>query len=258
MSESRNAAPDIPGGSDARPILAHAEILAFAPGLYHAELQGGAGRAGDFPCARLHALSGGFAGTLAGCDVFLPGQGTYLRVPGPDAAQVLITTYRHAGTISPELRITRLAHIAAPPPAPGVAPSGAQPGAVAVYAQGSGHSATPFGAWAGRPGSSVALESFEITPPAPLHAASLEYKALLGAEWETEWQTGGTPCGMRDVALPLLGVRLRAAGEAAARVTCQYWGSFVGHGERGPFADGALCACDGAPLEALRVRISGI
>ncbi len=73
-------------------------------------------------------------------------------------------------------------------------------------------------------------------------------------EWDTPWFRPEEFCGSRGMMLPLLGVRIRVTGDAADRTICRYWGSFVGHGERGPFVQGELCAWQNAPIEALRIE----
>lgn len=250
------AEPETDPPGDAPSLSVTAEIVAFAPGLYCIDMPAAAGAA-SLPYGRLQPVSGGFASTLAETGFLLPaGEPAFLRVPGPEPARVLITLYAADGALAPELRVRPLDAQAARPAAKAAAP--AQSALVLVYVQGTGDATAPLAAWAGRPGSGQPLEGFAVTPGAPLPADSIEYQGSLGAEWDTDWHPAGTFCGTRDVALPLIGLRIRITGRAAERMGCLYWGSFIGQGERGPFSDGELCACNGAPLEALRVEFRSL
>jgi len=92
-------------------------------------------------------------------------------------------------------------------------------------------------------------------PGGDVPADQLEYQALLGQDWTSPWTSGGDFCGSRQMALPLLGVRVRLRGDAEARYRCQVWGRYAG-GEVVHVENGDLCRnAAGTPLEGLRVAL---
>ncbi len=105
----------------------------------------------------------------------------------------------------------------------------------------------------GRAGRSI--EGFAIMPGGDVPTDQLEYQALLGQDWTSPWTAGGDFCGSRQMALPLLGVRVRLRGDAEARYRCQVWGRYAG-GEVVQVENGELCRnAAGTPLEGLRVAL---
>ena len=221
----------------------------FAAGLYAA------------PCVRLDRLrpNGGLASayvsSLSETDLIVPGgQPAFVRVVGSGTVPVLLTVYRLEHMPAPELLVRVVEQQGAAADSAGPGPQTAEPArALLVHVERQGDLSVAEGDWGGTPGSGHAIEGFALTAPASLSADAVEYQGALGMEWDTPWFRPDEFCGSRGMMLPLLGVRIRVTGEAAARTICRYWGSFVGHGEQGPFTQGELCAWQGATLEALRV-----
>ena len=209
-------------------------------------------------------------------------------------AQVLVTIYQAPGQgaeHAPRLQVLRLSPEARPAqaqpaqaqPAPAMP---ARPGAIANGAanavDGKRPAATPagrradpqgpydivlhvqvagdvtgqIGEWAGERGSNNWIEGFSIVPPAPLKPEDIEYQAVLGRGWLSPWVNGGQFCGSRGMALPLLGLRLRLKGDAAAKYSCICNASFIDGTQVGPLAAGAACEAESmAPLEAFQIVI---
>ncbi len=150
------------------------------------------------------------------------------------------------------------------PAAAGVAPGGgATPGAgpqqaeVAAHVQGRGDVLARLGEWMGEPGSQRWVEGFAIAPRGRVEREDIEYQAVLGRGWMSPWASAGTYCGSRGMALPILGLRVRLRGAAAARFECSVRATFVDGSAAGPSAAGeALESASLAPLEAFRVEIS--
>jgi hypothetical protein len=267
--------------------VASAQIMNFAAGLYTIDLAAQptvVGREGlPAPCIRLDTLrqpgASAFVSSLAETNLILPGgPPAFVRVSGSGSVPILLTVYRLEHMPPPEVRVRQFGQDFAMQPAaapdgllpgtpPGTLPGalpGTLPGAPApaaasrsvllVHIEGVGDRSVPVGQWAGTSGSGRALEGFALRPDALSPAESVEYQGALGLEWDTPWFQPDEFCGSRGMTLPLIGLRIRVTGEAAERLVCRYWASFVGKGERGPFTQGALCACEGASLEALRVE----
>jgi len=248
-------------------LEATAQLLTFDPGLYELRLLatrlGSAAGGLIFPRARLDPIDGGSASRARAYIAALT-EGDFIRAGGHPAhvrvehgpAPLLLTIYRIAGMLPlPELRVRRLSSLtaAAAPEAPDALPS--LPVQLLVHMERSGDITVPGGVWAGTPGAGAAIEGFAVTPDAGPQAPPLEYQAMLGQNWDSPWFRAGEFCGSRGMSLPLIGVRLRLTGAAADRFACRYWGSFAGHGELGPFHDGADCTAGGPALEALRVVV---
>ena len=68
------------------------------------------------------------------------------------------------------------------------------------------------------------IEGFAIAPGEGLSAEDIEYQAVLGRGWLSPWVEGGQFCGSRGMALPILGLKLRLQGAAAAPVGMQLRG----------------------------------
>ena len=82
----------------------------------------------------------------------------------------------------------------------------------------------------------------------------IEYQAVLGRGWLSPWVEGGKFCGSRGMALPLLGMRIRLKGSAAASYDCSYAATFVDGTTIGPVAAGEACEAESlAGLEAFQV-----
>ena len=77
---------------------------------------------------------------------------------------------------------------------------------------------------------------------------------MLGRGWLSPWVEGGKFCGSRGMALPLLGMRIRLKGLAAASYDCSYAATFVDGTTIGPVAAGEACEAESlAGLEAFQV-----
>ena len=251
-------------------LVASAQVMNFGPGVYTVDLGpqpvviGLEGLAA--PCVRLDRLSHGAGApatahisALSENDFLIPGgPSAFVRVVGTGTAPVLMTVYRLENTPSPEVRVRLLGQEASLPLEPATPPQAAEQAAhgarLLTHVEGQGDRFVPLGEWAGERGSGRAIEGFAVQPGAGLSASDVEYQAALGLEWDTPWFAPDEFCGSRGMALPLIGVRVRTLGTAASHTVCRVWASFVGRGERGPFVQGALCACDGAVLEALRIE----
>jgi len=196
-------------------------------------------------------------------------------------AQVLVTVYQSTlgGEALPQLQVVRLGDIRpngahgggepvpavprAAKPAPAALPAGAAPAAVApagaefgvtAHVQRRGDVQGVLGEWVGERGSKLWIEGFSMVPPGNLRAEDLEYQAVLGRGWLSPWSQGGQFCGSRRMALPVLGLRVRLRGAAAAEFECAYSASFTDGTMIGPVAAGEACEADNlAPLEAFQV-----
>ncbi len=194
--------------------------------------------------------------------------GALIRVPeGP--AQILVTVYQAAGgSDPPRLQVLRLSEVgasgaAAPEPAVATAPpdapaAAAPPGPVEISAhvQRRGDITARIGEWVGDRGSRAWIEGFAIKPEFEVTPEDIEYQAVLGRGWLSPWAEGGQFCGSRGMSLPILGLRVRLRGAAAATHECIVAASFVDGTSIGPVANGEACETESlAPLEAFQVAI---
>jgi hypothetical protein len=215
-----------------------------------------------------------------------PMDAALIRVPeGP--AQILVTVYQAAGgNDPPRLQVLRLSDAASVPPPPlavagsdagerevgtaaarvaaPVAPVAeaasppAEPGPVEISAhvQRRGDITARIGEWVGDRGSKSWIEGFAIKPESEVTPEDIEYQAVLGRGWLSPWAEGGQYCGSRGMSLPILGLRVRLRGAAAATHECVIAASFVDGTAIGPVANGEACETDSlAPLEAFQVAI---
>ena len=203
------------------------------------------------------------------------GDAALVRVTnGP--AHVLVTIYQAPGLAdaAPNLQVLRLTEPAAALPRPtaggqvpmlgqgpmvGQGGAAGQPVAVDMVAhiQGRGDVGVMFGEWLGEKGSRQWIEGFAVAPTQDIAAADIEYQAVLGRGWLSPWVEGGQFCGSRGMALPVLGLRLRLRGAAAAAFECRYSASFVDGTEIGPVAAGEACEAESlAAMESLRIEIT--
>jgi hypothetical protein len=246
-----------------------AQLITLAQGMFSVELEADDTAVTEMgmvlPAARLDPLPPlGDArvhfSTLADTSLILPGtHPSFLRVTGGTIA-VLLTIYKLTGASPPRLRVTALQ----PGPAATPRPSGPSPKpdpvlpslpiVVTVHVSGHGDLTATGGMWAGSPDAATPIEGLAIEPLAPLDSGLLEYQAIMGQDWVSPWMRGGEFCGSRQLALALLGVRIRLRGAAAETYRCQFWGHFDG-AEVGPFESGQACELNGAPLQRLRVTV---
>jgi hypothetical protein len=179
-------------------------------------------------------------------------------------AQVLVTIYQAPGApadAAPRLQVTKLngdtgprQPVRAPAPAALAAvPSDAE---AVAHVQRTGDVSGQIGEWIGVRGSKLWIEGFAITPRGELSPEDIEYQAVLGRGWISPWVDGGTFCGSRGMALPLLGLRVRLKGAAAEAYDCSYAATFVDGSSVGPVAAGEACEAESlAGLEAFQVIV---
>ncbi len=181
-------------------------------------------------------------------------------------AQLLVTVYQahDSEAEAPQLQVVRLSGetAAAPvqPPAKGQAPASAPatPDEIQVVAHiyGRGDVAGRLGDWMGEAGSQRWIEGFGIAPGNGIAPGDVEYQAVLGRGWLSPWSEGGQFCGSRGMSLPILGVRVRLKGAAAATHRVVLSASFVDGTQIGPVADGEACEAPSlAALEAFQVAL---
>jgi hypothetical protein len=176
-------------------------------------------------------------------------------------AQVLVTVYQspaQGADAAPRLQVLRLsqdAAAAAQARSNGLDPSDSAV-AVVAHVQRTGDVGAKIGDWLGEQGSKLWIEGFAVTPPDGIPAEDIEYQAVLGRGWNSPWMEGGTFCGSRGMALPLLGVRLRLKGDTAKAYTLRYAASFIDGTVVGPVESGESCETESlAALEAMQVLL---
>jgi hypothetical protein len=269
-----DAVPAIPQQGERAPevrLEITAQVLNLNPGLYAIEVApaptDGIVRLDTglaLPCARLDPLPPGgpgraFVSTLSESSLLLPGSHpAFIRVAG-GIASALLTIYKMVGPMQPpEVRV-RL--ISAPDLDRAVRdeiePAAASlPLTLLVHIESHGDMTVQGGHWAVAPGrAGRAVEGFAIMPGGDIPADQIEYQALLGQDWTSPWTSGGDFCGSRQMALPLLGLRVRLRGEAEARCRCVVWGRYGG-GEIVQVENGDLCRSESLkPLEGMRVAL---
>ncbi|HTR17560.1 MAG TPA: hypothetical protein VMI52_11080 [Acetobacteraceae bacterium] len=208
-------------------------------------------------------------------DGWLGGQdGAALIRVARGGAQVLVTVYQlaEARFEAPRLQVLRLSDGAggglvpaqaqpqpqqAQQPAPAQAPALPQEDAeVTAHIQGRGDVLDRLSDWIGERGSKRWIEGFSVAPKGAVRSEDIEYQAVLGRGWLSPWAEGGQFCGSRGMGLPILGLRVRLRGEAAATHECLVSASFVDGTEVGPLDDAEPCQADTlAPLEAFHVEL---
>ena len=216
-------------------------------------------------------------------DGWLGGEGNAALVRvASQPSHVLITIYQAAGSTveAPKLQVLRLSEAvgaaakAGSPPPPQetqpAAPADRRPGEtqtagaaqagikleVAAHVQRRGDVLSRLGEWMGQRGSQNWIEGFGISPNSLVDPSEIEYQAVLGKGWLSPWAEGGSYCGSRGMALPILGLRVRLKGRAAGRFDIRVSASFTDGSQVGP-VDGTQTAesADLAPLEAFLVEI---
>lgn len=181
-------------------------------------------------------------------------------------AQVLMTVYQHPDSKrdAPRLQVTKLGGPAAPAAVPAPQPALPQPvptdAEIAAHIQQRGDVVAKIGDWVGTPGSQRWIEGFSLTPKLlDIAPEDIEYQAVLGRGWLSPWGEGGQYCGSRGMALPILGLRVRLRGKAAAAHSIQVSATFTDGTAVGPVGPGDACEAESlAPLEAFRVTIEPV
>ncbi len=186
------------------------------------------------------------------------------------SSQVLVTIYQstnHRAEAAPRLRIERLSlqeatassSPAATAPAPAAPPADAE---VIAHVSRFGDISARIGEWIGVRGSKKWIEGFAIAPKTGpgregFNPADIEYQAVLGRGWLSPWVEGGTFCGSRGMALPVLGVRVRLRAAAAEAFECSCSATFVDGSSAGPVPAGEACEAESlAALEAFQIVLA--
>jgi len=116
-----------------------------------------------------------------------------------------------------------------------------------------------MGDWMGERGSKRWIEGFGLLPSGGVAPADVEYQAVLGRGWLSPWAEGGQFCGSRGMSLPILGLRVRLKGAAAATHTVAVSATFVDGTAVGPVSDGEPCEAPSlSPLESFQVTLTPI
>ena len=186
-----------------------------------------------------------------------------VRVP-VESARVLITIYQRPGATEPppKIQIQQLSEggtapargaVGGVPVTGGVAADAAE---IAAHVQRRGDVVTSLGDWMGDRGSQRWIEGFSISPQNDIRKEDIEYQAVLGRGWLSPWADGGQYCGSRGMALPILGLRVRLKGEAAATHAVRVSATFTDGSAVGPVDGSRACEAESlAPLEAFMVEI---
>jgi hypothetical protein len=221
------------------------------------------GRSGGMPGVRISPPPMGSANVeIVGfrADGWLSAEGdaTLVRISNAPS-QVLVTMYQlpDQPDSAPKLQVRQLLADAPAAPVPSAAPAPQQRFDMLAHIQTRGDVGAKFGTWLGEPGSQNWIEGFAIAVPEGIDAADLSYQAVLGRGWLSPWVEAGAYCGSRGMALPLLGLRVRLTGAAAAEydVTCS--ATFVGGTSAGPVGNDETCeGAELAPLEAFMVTLT--
>ena len=113
-----------------------------------------------------------------------------------------------------------------------------------------------LGDWIGERTSKRWIEGFMIAPQTGIATTDIEYQAVLGRGWLSPWSEGGNLCGSRGMSLPILGLRVRLKGAAAATHQVGYEATFI-DGSTASATDGEACeAVSLSPLEAFKVSVT--
>ncbi len=181
-----------------------------------------------------------------------------IRVSG-GPAQILVTIYQDASSPHdpPKLQVVRLDEPALPQePAPARPAPVTENPEISAHIYGVGDVAGQLGAWVGERGSKRWIEGFGLAPASPVTAEDIEYQAVLGRGWLSPWAAGGQFCGSRGMSLPILGLRVRLRGEAAAQYRVEVAATFIDGSEAAVVGDGEPCEAPSlAALEAFRIQI---
>ncbi len=179
-------------------------------------------------------------------------------IRGP--AQIMVTIYQSPNQpdSAPKLQVRQLlAGSDAPAPqAPGQPPAPVRMDIMA-HIQTRGDVGAKFGERLGILGNQHWIEGFAIAAPAGISPADLSYQAVLGRGWLSPWVEAGEYCGSRGMALPLLGLRVRLTGDAAAKYDLTCAASFIDGGTAGPVGSDETCESESlAPLESILITLT--
>jgi len=193
------------------------------------------------------------------------GDAALVRVIG-GPGRVMVSIYHRPGAGpagAPNLKVLPLmatqptALPAAPPvPAANLPAPAPTPVDMVAHIQTRGDVGAHFGQWLGEPGSGLWIEGFAVAPIAGVALTDIEYQAVLGRGWLSPWVEGGQYCGSRGMALPILGLRVRLRGEAAAAYQVKVSASFVDGAKSGPVSGGESCEAPSlAAIEAILIEL---
>ena len=130
---------------------------------------------------------------------------------------------------------------------------------ILAHLEATGDVDVPAGAWAGEPGSGLAIEGLGIFFEPDLPRQSLSYQVVLEGGALSQAAKDGEFLGTRGRAKPLYGVRIFAEDDADSEVEIAYEAYFTDGTQSGPCAGGDVCSSSsGAPIEALLVRIKSL
>jgi len=186
---------------------------------------------------------------------------TLIRV-APGGAHLLATIYAAPapGAVSvPRLQVLRLDPSTAKRTSQGMPgqvhePLGSHSAEIVAHIQDVGDVEAGLGDWIGTPRSGRWIEGFSISPQQRILPEEIAYRAVLGHDWLSPWQSGGAFCGSRGLALPLRGFGLQLRGAALTNFDCAYSARFVDGSEIGLAPADRVCfAATLAPLEAFQV-----
>jgi hypothetical protein len=189
-------------------------------------------------------------------------------------AQVMMTIYQAVGaTQSPRLQVTKLVEgvqtvaakqgVVAPPgydeEIGEAALQSTEDAEIAAHIQRRGDVLARLNDWVGERGSQQWIEGFALSPRGAVKPEDIEYQAVLGRGWLSPWSEGSQYCGSRGMALPILGLRVRLRGAAAATHSVHVSATFTDGTAVGPVAAGEACEAESlAPLEAFKVELTPI
>lgn len=268
-------------------LKASAHLMRLDPGLYcvyHSEGSQRPDPATGLPGARLTLPPGpanhGVVISGFGDDGWISFDSASLIRVSAGPARVLMTVYQAPGSghEPPRMQVRRLiegvsetaqpATPQQPPPTNGAPPTneatvtGGSMGTaapepeIAAHVQLSGDVLARIGEWVGEPGSQRWIEGFAVAPRHQVEIGDIEYQAVLGRGWLSPWAEGGQYCGSRGMALPILGLRARLRGAAAATHVLQVSATFTDGAKVGPVGGGEPCEADSlAPLEAFQLIV---
>lgn len=278
MSEIESASSATQSQSDAAdritPIPADVSLMTLDAGLYCVVVQPSpaADAQSGLPGVRITAAPGLQAGqvivrTIAE-DGWMTGFGDAALVRvigGPGRVMVSIFHRPGAGPAgAPSLKVLPLmaaqalppsgpANLPPPPPAQVPAPTAVD---MVAHIQTRGDVGAHFGQWLGEPGSGLWIEGFAVAPVSGVALTDIEYQAVLGRGWLSPWVEGGQFCGSRGMSLPILGLRVRLRGAAAAAYQVRVSATFVDGSRSGPVAGGESCEAPSlAAVEAMMIEL---
>ncbi len=179
-------------------------------------------------------------------------------IRGP--AQIMVTVYQSPNQpdSAPKLQVRQLLAGGDMP----VAQALGQPPApvrmdVMAHIQTRGDVGAKFGERLGIQGSQHWIEGFAIAAPEGVSPADLSYQGVLGRGWLSPWVEAGEYCGSRGMALPLLGLRVRLTGEAAAKYDLTCAASFIDGVSIGPVGSDETCESESlAALESILITLT--